>query len=125
MCCKEEDECRDYQRDGYSCSYDIAFKSQSIGLDYWLCPFETDLCGENSSITITDDGSETEISHNNNDDFVYNSVCSYEVKLPSSYEEESDFDSILIYAEQLDNSIVYISVGDSITSKSMAEVQLI
>ena len=81
------------------------------------------MCGTESKFTVPEDGTELTVQLlDGNTDFTYNSLCTYEIELPSSGVNE--YDQLLVYAQDVVNADIYISVGTSFDSYSMAEVLL-
>ena len=123
VCCESASQCAYYQEIGYQCTFDIKY-TKADGLYYWLCPTDFQNCGDTRSWVVSDDGTEISIAVNNTEDaFTFNSVCSYELSLPDTGVDQ--YDQLLVYGANVVNADIYVSIGNSFDSNSMAEVLLV
>ena len=80
VCCdNQEESCR---ISGGLCSFDLPANEYTQG-HYFVCPFDSNICGEERVIAVSDDISEkVEITNSgleSADDFIFGQLCSYEL----------------------------------------------
>ena len=84
VCCDTSDEtCR---QTGGMCSFDLASSGYEQS-QYFICPFDTEICGLDRLIQVSDDQSAitvTNLGYANSSDFIFGQVCAYELLWPES-----------------------------------------
>ena len=80
VCCdNQEESCR---ISGGLCSFDLPANEYTQG-HYFVCPFDSNICGEERVIAVSDDISEkaeiTNLGLESADDFIFGQLCSYEL----------------------------------------------
>ena len=100
------------------CSFDLPSDQEFTEMQNAVCPYKASICGDNRVVTPGLGGAEetiTIVGNDNEEDYVFGQVCSYEVSWPADTSQTDG--QILLTADRIDDTAnVYVAVGDSIAN---------